>query len=303
MTIRPRNGSNLRLPTPEQAPLEDWWEGGSSSGSIEEESTGSEYYLNLGAESTGACTPNLVENSAFVEEWAAAGIAVPRGPTRRPSWRSLSSMGKDRERSNNSKKDAVDRDCGICFEYAVVPCRTLCCGKIFCTEHIADWLHGPNAEGRCPNCENACSLDGGTLSLATPSLLPRNKPGTLKPGVYASSPLSALQPHQNDTLPGSRDQSRFSGASPPADSKLPSMPKTSNSFPPKLTVSPASSTTASTAVSLDTTSSDDEINFPHKHLLITPTNLSTTPFSTSWGAVSRLMSIVTFLMFLYKLLS
>ena len=24
------------------------------------------------------------------------------------------------------------------FEYAVVPCRTLCCGKIFCTEHLAD---------------------------------------------------------------------------------------------------------------------------------------------------------------------
>ena len=24
------------------------------------------------------------------------------------------------------------------FEYAVRPCRTLCCGKIFCTEHLAD---------------------------------------------------------------------------------------------------------------------------------------------------------------------
>ena len=24
------------------------------------------------------------------------------------------------------------------FEYAVVPCRTLCCGKVFCTEHLAD---------------------------------------------------------------------------------------------------------------------------------------------------------------------
>jgi hypothetical protein len=24
------------------------------------------------------------------------------------------------------------------FEYAVLPCRTLCCGKVFCTEHLAD---------------------------------------------------------------------------------------------------------------------------------------------------------------------
>ena len=32
MTLRPRNGSNLHLAPPEQTSLEQWWEGGSSSG-------------------------------------------------------------------------------------------------------------------------------------------------------------------------------------------------------------------------------------------------------------------------------
>lgn len=26
----------------------------------------------------------------------------------------------------------------VSFEFAVLPCRTLCCGKVFCTEHLAD---------------------------------------------------------------------------------------------------------------------------------------------------------------------
>ncbi|KAJ2912604.1 hypothetical protein MD484_g7810, partial [Candolleomyces efflorescens] len=34
--------------------------------------------------------------------------------------------------------DPADRDCGICFEYAVKPARTMCCGKIFCKEHLDD---------------------------------------------------------------------------------------------------------------------------------------------------------------------
>lgn len=82
-------------------------------GSIAEEATGSEYYLDLGAESPMPGTPNLVNDQAFVEQWAAAGIAVPKAPTRRLSLRSLSSMNRERERSKTSKKDTVDRDCGI----------------------------------------------------------------------------------------------------------------------------------------------------------------------------------------------
>jgi len=35
-------------------------------------------------------------------------------------------------------KRRVDTEGFGSFEYAVVPCRTLCCGRIFCTEHLAD---------------------------------------------------------------------------------------------------------------------------------------------------------------------
>jgi hypothetical protein len=77
-------------------------------GSIEEEDGASEYYLDLGAESPSASTSNLLESKAFVEQWAAAGIAVPTVPAPRPSWRSSSSST-----SSRLKKEAVDRDCGI----------------------------------------------------------------------------------------------------------------------------------------------------------------------------------------------
>ncbi|KIM41150.1 hypothetical protein M413DRAFT_28215 [Hebeloma cylindrosporum] len=207
------------------------------------------------------------------------------------------------QQAGRSKKDAVDRDCGICFEYAVVPCRTLCCGKIFCTEHLADWLHGPNAEGRCPNCENACSLEGGTLSLAPPTLLPSSqvprKRNLSKPPVYPSSPLAAMQPHHNDTL---------------LDSPPPANPAHATSTVADDKPSAASSTSSSATVSSSNgTAFSDEEPVGHPHGIVVPTvhsassvlNLgdSTTPFSTSWGTVSRFMSIVTFLMFLYKLLS
>lgn len=84
-------------------------------GSISEEDSSSEYYLNLGAETPGSSTPNLVGNAAFVKQWAEAGVAVPRGPVRRTSLRALSTKAKERERSSSSKKDSMDRDCGIWY--------------------------------------------------------------------------------------------------------------------------------------------------------------------------------------------
>jgi len=219
-------------------------------------------------------------------------------------------------------KPRVDTEGLGSFEYAVVPCRTLCCGKIFCTEHLADvclpwffvallsifflqflqWLHGPNAEGRCPNCENACSLEGGTLSLATPTLLPSsqapNKRNVSKPASYPPSPLAAIQPHHNDTLLDSPPPATSTHATlAPADDKP----------------SHASSTSTPTLSSANGTAFSDEERFDQPHGVAVPAvhsassvlNLggSTTPFSTSWGTASRFMSIVTFLMFLYKLLS
>ncbi|KAJ7150755.1 hypothetical protein C8R46DRAFT_1124058 [Mycena filopes] len=35
-----------------------------------------------------------------------------------------------------ARKEA-ERDCGICFELAVAPVRTLCCSHLFCATHIA----------------------------------------------------------------------------------------------------------------------------------------------------------------------
>ncbi len=162
------------------------------------------------------------------------------------------------------------------------------------------WLHGPNAEGRCPNCENACSLEGSTLSLSSPpfastSQSPLGKRQALSPtnhGVFHPSPLAVVQPRSNHTL----------GDQP-----------TSTSEPP------THSTPTSLSSDRDQTISsiDDETEkhpYPHPYMKGSLAQLgsasasamnlsSTTPFSSSWGALSRLMSIITFLMFIYKLLS
>ena len=105
-------------------------------------------YLDLGAESPASeSTPDL--NREEISQWAAGAMNAPRSSLQRPSWRSTS---KERGLTALKRQTSVDRDCGIwcvfcsshvsvfirfSFEYAVAPCRTLCCGKIFCTEHLA----------------------------------------------------------------------------------------------------------------------------------------------------------------------
>ncbi|PPQ82011.1 hypothetical protein CVT25_014663 [Psilocybe cyanescens] len=307
--------------------------------SIDEDSVSeaSEYYLNLGAETPCSTPPNLFETTEFVERWAAAGIAVPK-LVRRPSYRTvISAGGKDHQRSSIFK-DEVDRDCGICFEYAVDPLRTYCCGKIFCKEHLEDWLHGPNAEGRCPNCENACSLEGGTLSLATPTLLPssisrspqishapkgKQHSNAIPLCYYSSSLLSYLKLNPNDNLKTDESWGKPCGGalgctcSPSPSTRVPSYAEYKTSAvgsSPSSTVSGAasdvttsSSSTSTTrtrtrAVRADKTRSSSSNT---KLETLTGSNLaaSTTPYATSWGAMGRLMSTATFLMFLYKLLS
>jgi len=82
-----------------------------SLGSIDEEMD-YEGHLNLGAESPGPdSVASFLQNKAFVEQWAAAGVSTPKLPSRRPSWLSLSSYRKDRP--TGSKKEIDDRDCGI----------------------------------------------------------------------------------------------------------------------------------------------------------------------------------------------
>lgn len=67
------------------------------------------------------------------------------------------------------KKWDVDRECGICFELAVTPRRTRCCGNLFCSEHLIDWLGGDvDIAGSCPSCQTMCSISADTISLASP---------------------------------------------------------------------------------------------------------------------------------------
>ncbi|KAJ3897828.1 hypothetical protein F5879DRAFT_694327 [Lentinula edodes] len=68
--------------------------------------------------------------------------------------------------SSLSSRFNFDRDCGICFDPAVRPSRTKCCGKVFCEEHLHDWLHG--SSNRCPACASECHPQTGTISLAPP---------------------------------------------------------------------------------------------------------------------------------------
>ncbi|KIY71444.1 hypothetical protein CYLTODRAFT_418833 [Cylindrobasidium torrendii FP15055 ss-10] len=121
---------------------------------IEEEQDA--YRLNLGAE-----TPRSImsDDLSFQDApMSRAGIAANTGvPTRKRSWRSLSFVRKSPTLRHS--KNCQELDCGICFEPAAIPCRALCCGKLFCLEHLTDWLHGSSSDGRCPSCKSPCSLE------------------------------------------------------------------------------------------------------------------------------------------------
>nr|GAT51000.1 predicted protein [Mycena chlorophos] len=102
------------------------------------------FALDLGAESPGA-----------------SGSASPPPPSplflrrRRPSFtvnRLGSGSGTRLALRRPKPKREPSGDCGICFEQAVNPTRTSCCQHLFCADHIAEWLHGPSADGRCPAC-------------------------------------------------------------------------------------------------------------------------------------------------------
>ncbi|KAK7049289.1 hypothetical protein VNI00_005890 [Paramarasmius palmivorus] len=119
---------------------------------------------------------SVTHSSRPEDDWTRSGLAVHTNvPMRARNWRS-SSFGEKQRKHPRLGRETVDRDCGICFEIAVSPSRTLCCGKLFCYEHICDWLHGAGSDGRCPACGTHCSVDTGVLSLAPPPL--RSPPNT-----------------------------------------------------------------------------------------------------------------------------
>ena len=113
-------------------------------GSIEEESSASEYYWTLGAEPPSASTPNLLENQSFRRAMCSYGRRPSKGSATTPFMAHIGS-----------------------FEYTVVPCRTLLWQDILhgtprrLTSYSGfRWaavkkffffnFYSPNAEGGCP---------------------------------------------------------------------------------------------------------------------------------------------------------
>ncbi|KAJ7348447.1 hypothetical protein DFH08DRAFT_865999 [Mycena albidolilacea] len=106
------------------------------------------------------------------------------------------------------KEKEPERDCGICFELAVTPVRTLCCAHLFCAEHIVAWLHGPASDGRCPSC-SAPGLDilalghPGQAHLVPPAPPPTRSPSPLPSHISTSSAPYAAYPSTPAVLPPS----------------------------------------------------------------------------------------------------
>ncbi|KAF9445462.1 hypothetical protein P691DRAFT_762489 [Macrolepiota fuliginosa MF-IS2] len=183
------------LTIPEQELVEQWLDRFDGSDSIDEHP---EYSLNLGAESPAS--------SFSVDD------RLPTPPPRVFRRRSSSKIQR--------KRDAVDRDCGICFEYAVRPSRTLCCGNIFCSEHITDWLHGPSSDGRCPSCSAPCSTSN-IISLVAPTLVPKSaisQPKIATPATSYDTAAVVASPvvdlgTQHDNTPAARGRSQSTSTS------------------------------------------------------------------------------------------
>ncbi|KIK70119.1 hypothetical protein GYMLUDRAFT_236546 [Collybiopsis luxurians FD-317 M1] len=108
--------------------------------------------LNLGTESLAA-TPKYVPGS---KTWTLGSISRSR----------LQSL-EGRRSKQEARKVGVDRDCMICYDIALRPARTQCCGKLFCEAHLHDWLAG--SSNRCPWCSAYCHPDTGVISLASPA--------------------------------------------------------------------------------------------------------------------------------------
>ncbi|KAJ3549435.1 hypothetical protein NMY22_g875 [Coprinellus aureogranulatus] len=194
----------------------------------------------------------------LMREWAvAAGIAsveVPpaspskerrsRGPSVSAAYPPVTGVKSVSRRSSKSAQwDESDRDCGICFEYAVRPARTVCCGKVFCQEHLEDWLSGPNASNLCPNCDAECSLARDVLSLTAPKLAavkPRptkSSTGERRSSGSANTSIRRVVPSSSSGSGHGLDQSSVSKSSsssfeplspPPSD---PTSPDTTTSNP------------------------------------------------------------------------
>ncbi|KAH9041983.1 hypothetical protein EDB85DRAFT_1214237 [Lactarius pseudohatsudake] len=144
------------------------------------------------------------------------------GHTRIP--RPLSWNGKNGISTGRGMRDV----CGICFESAVKPNKSRCCGQLFCYQHLSDWLSASASDGRCPTCRVPLSLETDTIFLHPPvkkklpsvSFLPAQPPSRRRSPTSPTSPWSrrlALVPRRTSSSSG---LSSGSSSSPEYDSDV-----------------------------------------------------------------------------------
>ncbi|KAJ7804182.1 hypothetical protein B0H14DRAFT_1624718 [Mycena olivaceomarginata] len=159
-----------------------------------------EYSVNLGAES-GVSTPLLSPSLTALSD---SSVSLPENivddppaasPIRTRSWRPVGVEREQKARSTaydaagNLKvaaraRKADARDCGICEEPAVSPVKTLCCGALFCRQHIDDWIYAPAADGCCPACKARCVLPASRPASPPASPVPRARTPPAHPAEH-----------------------------------------------------------------------------------------------------------------------
>jgi len=127
--------------------------------------------------------------------------------------------------------------CGICFESAVKPNKSRCCGQLFCFQHLSDWLSATCSDGRCPTCRVPLSLEEDTISLHPPtkprpsavSFLPPPIPPKRRSPSGLRSRRFVIGSHHSRSSSGS--SSSHSGSSPSAsESEDVTVPRCSGSL-------------------------------------------------------------------------
>jgi hypothetical protein len=119
--------------------------------------------------------------------------------------------------------------CGICFESAVKPNKSRCCGQLFCFQHLSDWLSATCSDGRCPTCRVPLSLEADTICLHPPA---KPKPSTISflPTPIPPKRRSPSSVRSRRFVIGSRSPSSSgSSSSQEQDSDVGSSPSTSES--------------------------------------------------------------------------
>lgn len=152
------------------------------------------------------------------DQWDGPGSVNYAGtePKRR-SWRPPQWNGKRGIAVGHEMKES----CGICFETAVKPNKTRCCGQLFCFQHLSDWLSSHGSDGRCPTCRVPCSLEHDTIYLHPPPRILAPRPNRRRSTSAGRSrrPAGAAPQHRPSSPEPSSSTTYDSSASSSSDSE------------------------------------------------------------------------------------